>query len=121
MPLENKIYTALTGSTLITAITTKIYPVVAPPESVLPFVTYIRTNGGQINTLSGYATVENPSIQIDVFSTGYAQVKTLAENIHSVLNGTTTFRSILKNDTDLFEEDIEAYRVIMDFNFINRE
>lgn len=121
MPLENKLYTALTGSTLITAITTRIFPVVAPPETSLPFVTYIRINGGQINTLSGYATVENPSIQIDVFSTGYSQAKTLSDNIHSVLNGTTTFRSILKNDNDLFEEEINAYRIIMDFTCINKE
>lgn len=121
MPLENKLYTALTGSTLITATTTRIFPVVAPPETILPFITYVRVNGGQINTLSGYATVENPSVQIDVFSTGYSQAKTLADNIHSVINTTTTFRSILKNDSDLFEEDINAYRITMDFTFINRE
>lgn len=121
MPLENKLYTALTGSTLITAYTTRIFPVVAPPETILPFIIYVRTIGGQINTLSGYATIENPSIQIDVFSTGYSQVKTLSDNIHSVLNGTTTFRSILKNDTDLFNEDLEAYHITMDFTCINRE
>lgn len=121
MPLEVKLYTALTGSALVTAYTTRIYPVIAPPEVTLPYIVYMRVAGGQINTLSGYATCENPLIQIDIISSSYSQVKTISDNVHSVLNTTTTFRAILQNDTDIFEEELESYRISMDFKCLNKE
>lgn len=121
MPLESKIYTALTGSTLITAITTRIYPMIAPPEVTTPYIIYFRVSGGQINTLNGYATCENPMIQIDAFSTGYSQAKTLTVNMHTVLNATTTFKAILVSDNDLYEEEAALYRVSSDYSIINKE
>jgi len=121
MPLEQKLYTALTGSTLVTSLTTRVYPLRAPQNPGYPHIVYTRIGGNQYNGLSGYQTVEKPSIQIDVYSTSYTQVKSLAENIHTALDGTTTFRAILITDTDLFEEEIDKYRILMDFSMINHE
>lgn len=123
--LENKIYSLLTGTTIITGIVgTRIYPVIAPQNVTFPFILYTRIAGGQINLLSGYSQLENPRIQIDAFSTGYSQTKTLADNIHTVMNSSTTFKSVLITEGDLFGDDLSeqgAYRVSMDFSCFNQE
>ncbi len=122
--LEAKLYTALSGSTKITvtsSVSTRIYPLVVPQESKLPVITYTRISGGQQNDLFGYSGIENPRIQIDCWAETYKEVKTIAENVHSVLNATTTFKAILISDMDFYENDIEIYRESMDFKIWNRE
>ena len=122
MALESKLFTALTGSTLITTLaSSRIYPVKSPQSPDYPHIVYTRVSGGQINGLSGYQNVENPSIQIDTFATSYTQAKTLSDNIHTVLDATTTFRAILTSDSDLFEDEIDRSRVSQDFSCINHE
>lgn len=121
MPLEEKIYTRLSGSTLITVYTTKIYPLVAPPETTPPYIMYRRLTGGRINTLSGYANVENPDVDITICSTGYAQAKTLSNNIHTVVGASTTFKSILIDDDHDFDLETQLYIFNLSFRCINKE
>ena len=123
MALESKLHTALIGSTLITTLvsTAKVYPVFSPQDATYPYIVYMRVSGNQMNGLSGYLTVEKPSIQIDVYSSSYSQAKTLAENVHTVINDTTTFRGILISDNDVYEDNIDTYRISQDFSCINLE
>lgn len=115
--LETKLYTALTGSTLITEYAgLRIYPVKLPQQVEFPCISYQRIAGGQVSGLDGYLTLENPTIQIDVWSSTYLAGKTLADNVHAVLDGTTTFRSVLVNDNDLYDDSVEVFRVTMDFS-----
>jgi len=122
--LESKLYTALSGSSKITvtsSISTRIYPLIVPQQSALPAITYARISGGQENNLSGYSSIENPRIQIDCWAETYKEIKTIAENVHTVLNTTTTFSAILISDMDFYEDDVELYRESMDFKIWNRE
>lgn len=122
--LESKLYTALSGSSKITvtsSISTRIYPLIVPQQSALPAITYARISGGQENNLSGYSSMENPRIQIDCWALTYKEVKTIAENVHTVLNTTTTFSAVLISDMDFYEDDVELYRESMDFKIWNRE
>lgn len=122
--LEAKLYTALSGSTKITitsSVSTRIYPLVVPQQSVFPAITYIRVSGGQQNDLFGYSGIENPRIQIDCWAETYKEIKTIAENVHTVMNAVTTFRAILISDMDFYESDVELYRESMDFKIWNRE
>ena len=122
--LEIKLYTALSGSTKITvlsSVSTRIYPLIVPQESAMPAITYARVSGGQQNDLSGYSNIENPRIQIDCWATSYKEIKTIAENVHAVLYAATTFKAILVSDMDLYESDVELYRETMDFKIWNRE
>ena len=122
MPLDQKLYTALTGSTLITTLTTnRIYPVRSPQDAAYPHIIYTRISGERYNGLSGYLTSEHPTIQIDVYSTSYDQSRTLAGNIHTVLNTTTTFKAVLLSDSDLYEDAVNKYRVTADYGVINNE
>ena len=122
MPLEQKLYTALTGSTLITTLSSnRIYPLRSPQDSAYPHIIYTRISGERYNGLSGYLDSEHPTIQIDVYSTSYSQVKSLSANIHTVLDGTTTFKAILLADSDLYEDAVDKYRVTADYGIINNE
>jgi len=122
MPLEQKLYTALTGSTLITTLSSnRIYPLRSPQDSAYPHIIYTRISGERYNGLSGYLDSEHPTIQIDVYSTSYSQVKSLSANIHTVLDGTTTFKAILLSDSDLYEDAVDKYRVTTDYGIINNE
>ena len=122
--LESKLYTALSGSTKITvlsSVSTRIYPLIVPQQSAFPVITYARISGGQQNDLFGYSGIENPRIQIDCWAETYKEIKTIAENVHSVLSTVTTFRAILISDMDFYENDVELYRESMDFKMWNRE
>ena len=121
MSAEEKLYTALTGSTLITTTTTRIIPVHVRQRTTLPYIVYTRISGSQYNGLAGYLDTERPAIQVDVYSTSFSQAKSLAENVHTVLDATTTIRAVLVSDNDLFEDEIDSYRVSMDFSCINHE
>jgi len=122
MPLEQKLYTALTSSTLITTLSSnRIYPLRSPQDSAYPHIIYTRISGERYNGLSGYLDSEHPTIQIDVYSTSYSQVKSISANIHTVLDATTTFKAILLSDSDLYEDAVDKYRVTADYGIINNE
>lgn len=123
--LEVKIYSLLSGTPAITGVVgTKIYPLQAPQPTGFPYIIYSRVSGGQVSGLDGYLNLENPRIQIDMYSTSYAQVKTVADVIHDAMNGATEFKSILISDNDLFDDDFRdkgSFRVSMDFSCWNRK
>ncbi len=122
--LENKIYTALSGSTKITvtsSVSTRIYPLIVPQESAFPVITYTRISGGKQNDLFGYSNLENPRIQIDCWAKTYKEVKTIANNVHDVMYAVTTFYAIQISDMDLYDHEVELYRESMDFSIWNRE
>ena len=123
--LEASIYSLLSEATAITnLVNTRIYPVQAPQPTSFPYIIYSRISGGQVNGLNGYLILENPRIQIDMYSTSYSQAKVCADTVHSIMNGATTFKSILLSDTDLFNDDFrdeDSFRVSMDFSCWNRK
>jgi hypothetical protein len=122
MSVEEKIFSLLTTSTTITAtMGNRVYPVRAPQNVASPYAVYQRISGGQQNGLSGYLTLENPRIQIDVYSTSYSQVKTLSESVQTQMATSTAFKNTLINDSDLFEDELNVYRITMDFSCWNRE
>lgn len=115
--LEPKIVTLLAGNAGISAlVSTRIYPVLIPQDGTLPAVTYQRVSGGQINSTDGFTALENPRIQIDCMATTYAGAKAVAAAVFSAMEGSTTFDALLISDTDIYEDEVECYRVSMDFS-----
>ena len=126
MAIESKIYSLLSGTTVITGtVGTRIYPGMAPQTAVYPFLIYTKVSTAPQNGLSGYLTLENTRVQIDAYSTSYTQAKNIADNVHTVMNGSTTFKCTLQNDMDMSlefaEEDSGIRRVLMEFSCWNRE
>jgi hypothetical protein len=123
MPVESKLYSALSGSTIITSVTsTRIYPL-AVPQSVeaLPSLVYSRVAGERVYALSGYSGLENPQIQIDCWATSYSGAKDLSTRVASVMGSATSFSAILKNDSDALEWELGQYRVTQDWSVWNQD
>lgn len=114
--LEPKIYTVISGAAAVAAVvSTRIYPVVLPQDVALPAISYSRISGGQINSLTGYSNLESPRIQVDVWGETYSSVKSLAADVHTAMDGATTFGALLESDMDMYEDDTKIHRVSMDF------
>jgi len=124
MSLYNKLYKHLSTSVSITAHTSnRIYPVLLPQGTVaaFPAVTYQRISADRVYSLSGYSTLENAKMQIDCWATSFETVKDLANKTRQVVDGATAFASNLISDQDLYEDEVNVYRVSMDFSIWNQE
>jgi len=54
-------------------------------------------------------------MQIDCWATSFETVKDLANKMRQVVDSATAFASNLISDQDLYEDEINVYRVSMDF------
>ncbi len=120
--VETKIYTLLTGNaTIARKVNKRIYPLVMPQDPVLPAITYQRISANKVNHLGGYSGLENPHIVINTWARTYDEAKAISEDIHSAMNGATGFRSILINDLDGYDPDINLFVVSQDFSCWDNE
>ncbi len=120
--VEPKLYALLTADPTVSAIVgARVYPMVMPQRATFPAVTYFRVSGGQQNTLDGYSGTENPRIQVDCWAKKYADVKALAAAIRAAMDGATTFRALCISDRDLYEDDADLFRVLLEFSCWNKE
>lgn len=120
--LEGKMFTVLIGANAVTTIVgDRIFPVLLPQGVAFPSITYQRVSGDREYNLSGYSTLENPRIQIDIWSTSYGISKDLGGKVKTAMDAATTFKSIMITDQDMYEDEIKIYRVSQDYSIWNRE
>ncbi|OQA30512.1 MAG: hypothetical protein BWY57_02805 [Betaproteobacteria bacterium ADurb.Bin341] len=123
MPVESKIYSLLSGSTVITSVTsTRIYPMAVPQGSdALPALVYSRISGHRVNALDGYSHLENPTIQFDCWATSYAGAKDLSTRVANVMGSATSFEAILVNDLDALEWELGFYRLTQEWSVWHKD
>lgn len=120
--VETKIYTLLTGNATVTRlINTRIYPVVMPQDVALPAITYQRISAEKLTTLSGYTGLANPHIVITAWAAGYDDAKAIGAAVHAAMNGAGTFKSILTNEMDIYEPELNIYAVSQDYSCWSEE
>lgn len=107
---------------------TRVFPAPLPQGQTLPAVTYQRVSGARESAMGSDTGVAHPRIQVDCWASSYSGVKALATAVRGALqrySGTIATveiqDSFLKNDIDLFEDEIEANRVMLDFEIWHRE
>lgn len=122
MIAEQNLYSALNGSTLITAQTSsRIYPVLLPQEVTYPCICYQKISGRPMNHLTGYYGTANAIIQIDAWAKTYSEAKTLARDIRITLDASTYFEALLLTDRDLYDNTFEIFRVSADYSIWGAE
>lgn len=123
MPVESKIYSALSGATVITAVvSTRIYPMAIPQGvAAFPALVYARAGSLRVNSLSGYCNLENAQIEISCWATRYNDAKDLSTRVHAVLDAATGFRATLTEDNDGIEPEAGLFSLTMNFSVWNRE
>lgn len=82
--LRNAIATTQTTSSVVGS---KVYPLLAPAATALPFITYRRAGIRRSQTLSGPMGVAQVTIEFDVFAATYEGARDLADRLRMVLDG----------------------------------
>lgn len=102
-------------------VNTRIYPVVMPQEPELPAITYHQTANNPVNTLQGKTGLENPNMAINAWATAYDISNALAQAIHTAMDGVRTFRSVLINEIDVYDPDIDIFAKAQTYSCWNQE
>jgi len=111
----------------------KIYPVLAPSEAALPFITWRRMAVQRQQSLSGPVGVPSVMLSVDLFAETYEAVRELADKVRLALDGwggtfqnTVVSNVSLENEADGFATlaggDLPpVYTIQMTFNILWQE
>ena len=98
----------------ISGIVAKCYPLTAPDLPVTPFAIYNQVSKVASTTVASGISIDNSSIQIDIFSKTYAEAHSLADQIRiAIMN----IGGIPTSFSDMYESEVKIYRVSQDFSF----
>jgi len=124
MTIEKDIHYQLTDDTDVSAlVSSRVYPMKLPQGWTLPAITYQRISGERAHNLSGPSGRARPRFQIDCWAADYDGGKDLANKVRLCLDGfkgdINTESDVggitLEADRDIWEDDIDVYRISMDF------
>ena len=120
--IESAIRSILIADDTVKAITTRVYPVALPQSPTYPLILYTKITGMRDHHLRGPSGHAHPRLQIESWSKSYSEAKTLAAAIRKALDGYsgtasgTVIRScLIESERDIFESEIEVYRVTSDW------
>lgn len=98
----------------ISTIVSKCYPLTAPDLPVPPFAIYNLVSKVPSTTVSSGISIDNSSIQIDIFAKTYAEAHSLADQVRvAIMN----IGGIPTSYSDMYESEVKIYRVSQDFSF----
>jgi hypothetical protein len=123
MSIESKIYSALSGSTALTALVgSNIYPEHRMQAEALPAVVFARVSGLRVNSLSGYSNLENISMDVTLYTKTIETRGTIGNVVISAMTSATGC-TVLLNDSpsDSYDDDVEVYERNYTFSVWNRE
>ena len=112
----------LADGTVAGLVSTRIYPGKLPQIPTLPAVTYSRVDGPRVQSLVGSSGLAHPRLQIDCWAETYAGVKTLANAVRGAIDGysgtisgTRVGGVLIDDEQDVYEPNVEFYRVSQDY------
>jgi hypothetical protein len=123
----------VTTAAVAALVGTRVYPVIAPADAALPFVTWRRTSIQRQHSLSGPIGVPMVMLTVDAFATTYEAVRDLADTVRVSLDGwggtfqnTVVSNVSLENESDGFVQlaggDVPpVYTVQMTFGILWQE
>lgn len=97
----------------------KVFPVNAPKDIPLPYLTYQASNGENLRSIDGnYSNVFNSNFDIDLYCNTYGELKLKTELVLTTLKGmwNKTNDSIyiqairVGEPTELYEHEVDCYR-----------
>lgn len=106
--LRNALATSTETSSLVGS---RVFPLLAPASTQLPFITYRRAGIQRSQTLSGPMGVPRVTVEIDIYATTYEGARDLSDRCRLVLDGyggtfdnTEVKHVSLENEQDDFVE-----------------
>jgi len=119
MPLETKLYNALSGSTSFTA-----YPIFTGGALRLPATVY---NVVSKRTIRGFSpmngmVLENARVQFDMYATALDSQRASTEELLTLLDAATGFTAVhQESPEDDYDDETGVYRRMMDVSIWNQE
>ena len=120
--IESAIRSILITDDTVKAITTRCYPVTIPQSPTYPLILYTKITGMRDHTLRGASGHAHPRFQIEAWAETYTEAKTLADAIRNALDdysgtvlGTVIGSCLIDSEQDVYESEIEVYRVLQDY------
>lgn len=87
---EAAVYKLLTDDATVGGlVSTRVYPVVVPQGSSLPYISYQRVASRHVHSMDGVAGLAETTIQIDCYASTYSGGKALGEAVRLALDGYT--------------------------------
>jgi len=108
----------------------RIYPLRAPQNPTVPYVTYSRINTDREHHMSGASGLAHPHFQIDVFASSFSSMSAVANAIRSALDvysGDMGSPSIdvssvlVVDERDFYEDDTNLYHDAIDVSIWHTE
>ena len=120
--IESALKYILVNDDTVKAITTRCYPVTIPQYPTYPLILYTKISGMRDHALGGASGHAHPRFQIEAWAETYTAAKTLADAIRNALDdysgtaaGTVIDSCLIDSERDIYESEIEVYRVIQDY------
>ena len=101
------------NSTLTGLVGTRIYPLTAPQNVVIPYITYQIVNCRSMQCVSGNTYQENIRVQIDCWSLNYGQAVSIKDAVKASISQWKSSSDI--SFMDGFESDTKLFRKMIDF------
>ena len=120
--IEAAIRSILIADDTVKALTTRVYPVALPQSPTYPLILYTKITGMRDHHLQGPSGHAHPRFQIEAWAKTYTEAKTLADAIREALDGysgtaagTKIGSCLIESEQDIYESEIEVYRVTSDW------
>jgi len=115
--IKDDIYSYLSGNSGITAITTRIYPMLVKQNEDLPAISYSIDAENEEVDMSGTVQFRMTGITIEAFASGYRAAALLAEAIKTAMSTATPYwwRAELGSESDNYESESTAYSVALSY------
>ena len=121
MSIETQLYAVLIADSAVrgyvssgSPLVHRIYPLRAPDNAAVPYITYQVIVGTAYNYLEGAPDTERKLIQYNCVSNSYGQAKGMAEAIKSALE---TNYGWLGGESDDYFPSTQNYRVRLDWSY----
>ncbi|PHR57285.1 MAG: hypothetical protein COA44_06185 [Arcobacter sp.] len=101
--------------TKVTLVNERVYPSLMPQDCLKPALVYSITNDADTQGFNGGLTGFKVRVQIDCYSTSYAEVKELKNAVKAALYSFIYYPHGL-NTRDNYEEDVQLHRQLIDFS-----
>jgi len=117
MTIETDIKARLDAHSGLSAlVSTRNYPIKLPQNATFPAIAYSRVSTNVITSLDDLHK-DNPRYQFDVIGSSYSSVRAVVVQLLDAMIAATTFTAVYISDQDLeYDDDLELYRVVVDFS-----
>lgn len=104
--LEQGLFSLLSGNSPQTTAASRIYPRL-PQGVTFPAIVYTRTGSSRMQSIDGNVGITDTTLMISMGAEDYSTVKTLADEVRTILHGYSGAWSTLKCHNCVLEDEFE--------------